>query len=311
LAIDSAFDASRSGLEGGRHDAGIRSCRSRAVAPMTGTTRPQESAMVRSLRPVLALAFTALVLAAPRASALSFDVDFQVVNDWGSGFQAQIELHNTGDEPIVGWTLGFDLARPITSLWNGVYLGSSGGVHAVQDAGWNASIAPGSSVVIGFNGGAGGPLVPPTTYTVNGQPSGGTPPVLPPVYDLVFRVVNDWGSGFQAEIEITNLGADPIGGWTLEFELARTITSLWNGTLVGSAGDVHTVGDAGYNAQILPGQSVIIGFNGQTGGLTTPPSGYLLNGFAPVPELDTATLLAAGFAGLAWSGRSRRSRAGL
>lgn len=262
---------------------------------------------MRSRRLPFALALAALLLAS-RASALSFEAHFQVLNDWGSGFQAQIELRNTGDEAIVGWTLGFDLARPITSLWNGVYLGSSGGVHSVQDAGWNASIAPGSSVVIGFNGGAGGPLVPPTTYTVNGQPSGGEPPVLAPVYDLVFRVVNDWGAGFQAEIEITNLGADPIGGWTLGFELARTITSLWNGTLAGSAGDGYEIGNAAWNAQILPGASVIVGFNAD--GALAAPSGFLLNGFAPVPELDTATLLAAGFVGLAWSGRSRPSRTG-
>jgi cellulase/cellobiase CelA1 len=264
-----------------------------------------EFPMPLATRLLLGSLLATLLLAAPRASALTFTADFRVLNDWGAGFQAEIELQNTGSEAIVGWTLGFDLGRPITSLWNGVYLGETGGVHSVQDAGWNANLAPGGSVVIGFTGGAGGPLVPPTSYTVNGQPSGGTPPAPSILYGIDFRVVNDWGSGFQAEIEITNLGADPIGGWTLDFTLPRSITSLWNGRLVGSDGLSHTVQNETWNAQILPGESVVVGFNGATGGLTEGASGFLLNGFAPIPEPATAALLAAGLGALSLARRRR------
>lgn len=252
--------------------------------------------MVRFLPSLLPCLLVALAFSAPRASALDFEASFSVLNDWGAGFQAQIELTNLGSEAIHGWTLAFDLERPITSLWNGVYLGTIDDLHTVQDAGWNATLAPGASIVLGFNGGAGGPLTPPSTYLLNGVESGETPPVMPSIFDADFRVLNDWGSGFQAEIEITNLGAEPIAGWTLEFSLPRSITSLWNGSFVGSVGDVHTVDNAAWNAEILPGESVTIGFNGVTGGLATEPTDVRLNGFAAVPEPGTAVLLAVGLA---------------
>jgi hypothetical protein len=115
-------------------------------------------------------------------------------------------------------------------------------------------------------------------------------------FETNFHVVNDWGSGFQAEIEITNLGTNPIAGWTLEFSLPRSIVSLWNGIYTGRVGDVHTVDNAASNAQILPGESVTIGFNGVAGGLTEAPAGILLNGYAAIPEPGTAVLLVAGLA---------------
>ena len=252
--------------------------------------------MLSSLRSLLRSTLIALLFVAPGASALTFETNFSVLNDWGSGFQAELELTNLGSEAIEGWTLAFDLDRPITSLWNGVYLGTIDGLHTAQDAGWNATLAPGASITLGFNGGAGGPLVPPTTVLLNGVASGGTPPPMPPIFDTSFQILNDWGSGFQAEIEITNLGTNPIAGWTLEFSLPRAIVSLWDGNYAGSVGDVHTVDNAAWNAQILPGESVTIGFNGVTGGLTEAPAGILLNGYAAIPEPGTAVLLAAGLA---------------
>lgn len=252
--------------------------------------------MVRFVRSLLRWTLLAVAFLAPAASALTFETSFSVINDWGSGFQAEIEVTNLGSEAIEGWTLAFDLDRPITSLWNGVYLGTVDDLHTVQDAGWNATLAPGASITLGFNGAAGGALTPPSTYLLNGVASGGTPPAMPSIFDTSFRVLSDWGTGFQAEIEITNLGTETIAGWTLEFSLPRSILSLWNGNFVGSADDVHTVENAAWNAQILPGESVTIGFNGFTGGLTQEPTDILLNGYAAIPEPGTAVLLVTGLA---------------
>jgi len=48
-------------------------------------------------------------------------------------------------------------------------------------------------------------------------------------------VVNDWGSGFQAEISITNDTAVAISGWDVCWAAAgTTVTSLWNANQVGN-----------------------------------------------------------------------------
>src|SRR5581483_4079444 len=45
-----------------------------------------------------------------------------------------------------------------------------------------------------------------------------------------YSVTNDWGSGFQTSVTITNLGA-PWTSWTLGYSYAgnQTLSSGWNG----------------------------------------------------------------------------------
>jgi endoglucanase len=84
----------------------------------------------------------------------------------------------------------------------------------------------------------------------------------------IYRTINSWDSGFQAEVTVSNTGASPTRGWSVELSLAsgRTIANLWNGTLTGT-----TVTNAGDNGAIAPAASTTFGFvaNGQvTGGVT-------------------------------------------
>ena len=43
---------------------------------------------------------------------------------------------------------------------------------------------------------------------------------------------NDWGSGFTADLTLTNRGTDPISGWTLTYSYSgnQKLSNGWNGT---------------------------------------------------------------------------------
>jgi cellulase/cellobiase CelA1 len=76
---------------------------------------------------------------------------YSVVNSWSGGFQGQVTVTNTGSGPLSGWQLGwaFPGDQKINSLWNGSYT-QSGPQVAVTPASYNGTIAPGSSVTVGF-----------------------------------------------------------------------------------------------------------------------------------------------------------------
>jgi endo-1,4-beta-xylanase len=76
-------------------------------------------------------------------------------------------VSNTGSSAISGWKLGWTWSGSpqITSLWNGV-LSQSGSSVSVTNASYNAAIAPGSSVTVGFV--ANGTSTAPSGLTLNG-----------------------------------------------------------------------------------------------------------------------------------------------
>jgi aryl-phospho-beta-D-glucosidase BglC (GH1 family) len=89
-----------------------------------------------------------------------------------------------------------------------------------------------------------------------------------------FSVVNDWRSGFQAQITITDTLSTPLNNWSLSFQFDHAITDIWNGNIVSRTGNNYVVDNAGYNADIAPGSSVTIGFLGAPGNVTDQPTSY-------------------------------------
>jgi hypothetical protein len=71
---------------------------------------------------------------------------------------------------------------------------------------------------------------------------------------------NDWGSGFTADLTITNRGTDAINGWTLTYSYAgnQKLSNGWNGTW-SQSGQTVTVNSATYNANIAAGSAVTTG----------------------------------------------------
>ena len=100
---------------------------------------------------------------------LSCQAAYSVTSTWPGGFQAQIVLGNTGTAPISPWTLTFTFGgdQKIASLWNASYT-QSGEQVTVTNESYDSTVAPGSSVTVGFTGSYSSSNAAPAAFAVNG-----------------------------------------------------------------------------------------------------------------------------------------------
>ncbi|MEU9366418.1 cellulose binding domain-containing protein [Streptomyces avermitilis] len=97
-------------------------------------------------------------------------VTYKITNQWSGGFQADVQLANTGSTAWDGWSLGWSFGdgQKVTQLWNASYAQDGSGVTATNLA-WNGKVAAGSSVGFGFTGSWSGSNGRPTAFKVGGQ----------------------------------------------------------------------------------------------------------------------------------------------
>jgi len=90
----------------------------------------------------------------------------------------------------------------------------------------------------------------------------------------VYSVQTDWGSGFTAQLTVTNNGTTAITGWTVTYSYTgnQTLSNGWNGTWTQS-GKTVTVANLSYNGSLAVGaQATGIGANFAYSGTNTAPS---------------------------------------
>jgi len=100
-----------------------------------------------------------------------------------------------------------------------------------------------------------GTTPPPDDETTPPDEDETTPPPTGDACTAVVRIVNDWGSGWQADVDVT-AGGGAIDGWTLTWTwpAGQTIASSWNAQ-VASSGSTVTASDVGWNGSIAAGQT--------------------------------------------------------
>jgi hypothetical protein len=98
----------------------------------------------------------------------SGDAQFEIVSDWGSGYTGQITLTNRTSTPWTAWTIEFDDPGLIGAIWNASIYSHVGSHYIIENASYNGSVAPGSSVSFGFNGSPGNPGAGPSNFVVHG-----------------------------------------------------------------------------------------------------------------------------------------------
>ncbi|MEU7800071.1 PHB depolymerase family esterase [Micromonospora arborensis] len=91
------------------------------------------------------------------------------VNAWSNGLTASVTITNTGTAAVSGWALTFTLpsGQRITNGWNAQYAPASGAVTA-RNVSYNATIAPNTSVDIGFQATHEGGTGKPSSFALNG-----------------------------------------------------------------------------------------------------------------------------------------------
>ena len=108
---------------------------------------------------------------------------------------------------------------------------------------------------------------------------------------VTFSYANQWTSGGQGLFHINNTSVDATRGWTLEFDYAGDITSLWEGVISSRFSNHYVIRNADYNGVIPTGGVVDVGFvaNFTTAGLQ--PTNILFNGVSTtVPVLSVSNL---------------------
>ena len=200
-----------------------------------------------------------------------FRASFEITDNWEGGYNALIRIENTSEENIDNWTLAFDYDGEISNVWNAEILSHDGNRYTIKNAGWNQDIAPGQTIEIGLSGQENF-VAEPTDYAlISGLNEGNTND-----FSVSVQIYDDWGSGCNGNMTITNNSDTTIEDWVLEFDFDAELTSIWNAEIVSHEGAHYIIKNAQHNSNIEPGQSVSVGFNGGEGAGSTELRGYKL-----------------------------------
>ncbi|MEU8813549.1 beta-1,3-glucanase family protein [Actinoplanes sp. NPDC048796] len=122
------------------------------------------------LTTVAVVAATATAWFALPASAAAPTASVRTVSDWGTGWQSEVTVDNTGTSAMSAWKVEFDLPAGATigSFWD-ASLASAGTHHTFTNRSWNAGVPVGAKVTFGFVGSGGKPF----NCKLNGLPCGG------------------------------------------------------------------------------------------------------------------------------------------
>ncbi|MFF5498267.1 cellulase family glycosylhydrolase [Streptomyces aquilus] len=93
---------------------------------------------------------------------------YTVSSDWGSGFNAEVKVTNTGTTAISSWkvTWTWSGSQKVTNMWNASYT-QSGATVTATNAAHNGAVPAGGSATLGFGGAPGGGSVPTVTCTAS------------------------------------------------------------------------------------------------------------------------------------------------
>ncbi|MDA0974733.1 MAG: lytic polysaccharide monooxygenase [Phycisphaerales bacterium] len=98
-----------------------------------------------------------------------FTYVWEIANDWGSGFIANLTIHNDTGHCISGWEALFTASTfTLDSVWNGVLVPQADGTIRILNETWNGDICSGESFTIGMQ--ASGSPSAPVGLVVNDSP---------------------------------------------------------------------------------------------------------------------------------------------
>ncbi len=80
-----------------------------------------------------------------------FTYVWEITNDWGTGFIANLTIHNDTGSCLSGWEAVFNTTSfTLDSVWNGVLLSQSDGEVRIANESWNGEVCSGESFSIGM-----------------------------------------------------------------------------------------------------------------------------------------------------------------
>jgi GH18 family chitinase len=120
---------------------------------------------------------------------------------------------------------------------------------------------------------AGGSATKTLTITVAVAPATAT-------LTVVQTIQNDWGTGFTAQVVISNPTSVAVSNWNLGFTFDGKITDIWSASVGSQVGTKWAVSPVVWTSTIPAGGSVTFGYNGTPGTVNKIPAAFLINGTA-------------------------------
>lgn len=189
-----------------------------------------------------------------------YTVSYSITDSWGQSDNISVTISNTGNEMIENWMLYYeDFSADFSDVWNAAVVETEPGMFYIRNAGYNANIAPNSSVTFGCvaNGEDKIPseiLMQQTRVTTNTED-----------YDASLHITSDWGEAFNGEIVLRNNTDRPLEWWELTFNTNYTIVNVLSSWSAESTdlGDTNYRFKGTYNGIIPPHAELAIGFTGR------------------------------------------------
>ena len=150
-----------------------------------------------------------------------YEVSYDVTNSWGNTDVVSITLTNTGDEIIENWMMYFDPNGDVQYTTNAEQKATADGITYFKNSGYNADVAPNSSVTFGYA--VNGCEDAPDFFTLCQKRKTKTDG-----YAVSLNVNQSWGDSFNGEIIIQNNTDTAIESWELTIDTNFTITEITN-----------------------------------------------------------------------------------
>lgn len=175
-----------------------------------------------------------------------------ITSESASEYCYEFTVENNSSSIVYNWQIDFDVTNfSIYTSWNGTYSLNSGH-YVVTPLAYNMQINVGQSFNdIGFCANkTGTPYLPANIeITTLAQP--------PSDLSADFDIYNNWGTGYCANIEITNNGSSPVYTWELIMQMNNsTYTGGWSATYTNLGSGQYRVQPLSWNSQINAGQTI-------------------------------------------------------
>lgn len=133
-----------------------------------------------------------------------YSVEYNVTNEWDGAQTVEITVSNTGDEPILNWALKYDIDGEISNLWNAEIYKTGTDECIIKNAKWNYKINPGQRVTYGYTLN-GSDYSMPDSFEINSKRI-----ELVDGYTAQLNIKNEWETGVEGEIILTNTSDTPL-----------------------------------------------------------------------------------------------------
>ena len=200
-----------------------------------------------------------------------YEIVVDTTSVWADGYTADIIIRNTGNQIIKNWSIAVELDGEIQNVWNAVCEKKKHAAVFSYET-YNREIEPEGQASFGIQVSGSQPEGIRSMKLTEATSS------LVDQYKIDYEIKNQWENHAIIEAVIENVGEKPLRDWIIQFNLEGNITNLWNAEMIEKSSSSYSLLNKGYNADILPGEKISIGFQVEyeQGQLNTIPKDSVL-----------------------------------